>query len=136
MGERCQNPRGNLRGTHPWARELLGPYALGALDSEEEGAVERHIAGCATCREEERGLRETHERLAEVSIAASSAPAHLKARVLATLPSREGSGTPTGAERSSPRFTSRVGRLVVAAAIVLLMVALPTVAYSSGYFDQ
>ncbi len=136
MGERRQDPRGNLRGTHPWAWELLGPYMLGALNPEEERAVERHIAGCVACQEEECGLRETHVRLAGASIAASSAPPDLKARLLTALPPRDGSETPTSLARSSSRFTSRMVRLMIAATMVLLTVALPTVAYSSGFFDQ
>jgi Anti-sigma-K factor rskA, C-terminal/Putative zinc-finger len=135
MGERCQDPRGNLRGRHAWAWELLGPYVLGALDSKEEGAVERHVAECATCQEEERGLREAHEQLAGVSVAASTAPLHLKARVLAELPPQGDGETPTVAARSPFRFTPRMGWLM-AAAMVLLVVVLPAAAYSSGFFDQ
>lgn len=136
MGERGQDPREDLRGEHPWAKELLGPYVLGALDLEEEREVGRHIAECAACQEEERGLRETHERLVGFSVAVSSAPPHLKEQVLAALPPHDRSGMPTGATRNPSWFTSRVGRLMVAAAIVLLMAALPAVAYSSGFFDR
>ena len=68
---------GILHGTHPWARELLGPFVIGALDLEEESAVEQHVAGCADCQEEERALRETHERLVGAFTAATSAPPHL-----------------------------------------------------------
>jgi RNA polymerase sigma factor (sigma-70 family) len=50
----------------------------------------RHLAGCAACRNEEHGLRETHERLAGVSIAVSSTPPDLKARILGALPQHGG----------------------------------------------
>ena len=52
--------------------------------------VERHLAGYAACGNEERGLRESHERLTSVSIAASFKPADLKARILGAMPQRGG----------------------------------------------
>ena len=122
MGERREQS-GTPREEHAWARELLGPYVLGALDSEEEKAVERHLNGCAACRNEERELRETHERLAGASIATSYAPPDLKERVLAGLPHR-GRGEAT-------RGTLRV----VAVAVVCLF-ALAAVAYLAGVFDR
>ena len=78
--------RGELPEGHARTREMLGPYVLGALDPEEEESVERHLEECEECRDEERGLRETHQRLAGASIASSSAPPDLKARVLDALP--------------------------------------------------
>ncbi len=129
MGER-KDPEGIPHEEHAQARELLGPYVLGALDPEEEKAVERHLSRCAVCRDEERGLRETHERLAGTSIAASSAPPDLKARLLTRLPTRGGSGTVWGALRNVPRAGW------VAAAAVLLLFALAVVAYPVGIFDR
>ena len=79
-------------------RELLGPYVMGALDLEEERAVRLHLTRCAACRDEERGLRETHERLAGVSIAASFAPPDLKPRVLDAV--AQGGGHEPGARSS------------------------------------
>ncbi len=38
--------------THSEASELLGVYALDALDADERVAVERHLAGCGLCRAE------------------------------------------------------------------------------------
>src|ERR671933_593230 len=94
MDERGWGPDRHLPEDHSWARELLGPYVLGALDLEEEKAVGWHIAWCAACQKEERGLRETHERLSAASIAASSAPSYLKAHVFSALPARDGSEAP------------------------------------------
>lgn len=37
---------------HQQHREALGAYVLGALDPAERQAVEAHLAGCATCRDE------------------------------------------------------------------------------------
>jgi anti-sigma-K factor RskA len=134
MGER-REPNGDPREEHAWARELLGPYVLGALDPEEEQAVERHLAGCAACRNEERGLRETHERLAGVSIAASSAPPDLKARILGALPQggRNRGATPGETARDG-RSSSLVRRAVAVVTILLPLVLV--VAYLVGAFDR
>lgn len=135
MGER-REPNGEPREEHVWAQDLLGPYVLGVLDPEEERVVERHLAGCAACRNEERELRETHEQLAGASIAASSAPPDLKSRILGALPQRGGSrvATPAGTARGS-RSSSFV-RWAVAAAVVLILPAALAVAYSVGLFDR
>jgi len=126
MGER-RDPNGDSRGEHARERELLGPYVLGALDPEEERAVERHLGGCAACRNEERELRETHERFAGASIASSSVPPELKARILGALP-RHGGAPSSG--------TARVGRVALAVAAVLLLFAFAAVAYSAGLFGR
>lgn len=115
MGERRRPDGGHAR-----ARELLGPYVLGALEPGEERAVERHLAECAACRDEERALRETHERLAGASIASSSVPEDLKTRILGALPAR-------GREPWANRFVA------VAAAAVLLLLGLAGV-YTAGLF--
>ena len=136
MDERGWGPDRHLPEDHSWARELLGPYVLGALDLEEEKAVGWHIAWCAACQKEERGLRETHERLSAASIAASSAPSYLKAHVFSALPARDGSEAPAEVQRGSFRFTWRVGRMMMVATMVFLMVALPAMAFSAGLLDQ
>ncbi len=120
--------RRNPDGEHERARDLLGPYVLGALEPEEERVVEHHLEGCAACRDEERGLRETHERLAGASIAASSVPADLKARILDALPRRE------AARNARQIVRSWVGRVGVAAAVLLLFALAG--AYSVGLFER
>ena len=132
MGERHRQTNGE----HAWARDMLGPYVLGALDPKEEKAVERHVARCAACRNEEHELRETHERLAGASIAASSVPPDLKERVFTGLPSNGRSGALTGAARGALRGTSRTTRATVAAAAVICLFALVAMAYSAGFFSQ
>ena len=116
---------------HQEARDLLGPYVLGALEPEEEREVERHLASCAACREEERGLRETHERLSGAAIARAAAPPSLKQRVLSALSPRDGGGAlPTG----EPRRTRRLSWIAVAAAAAILVFALA--GYSAGLFGS
>jgi hypothetical protein len=137
MGER-REPNGDPREEHAWTRELLGPYVIGTLDPEEERAVERHLTGCVACRKEERELRETHERLAGASIAASSAPPALKARILGALPQRGRSWGATSAEtaRDGRDLLSPARRVVVAAVLLLLLPARLVMAYSVGAFDR
>jgi len=113
---------------HRETQGLLGPYVLGALEPAEERQVERHLEACAGCRKEERGLRETHERLAGASIAASSVPADLKARILDALPRRE---TARNTRRTAGSGISWVG----AAAAVLLLFALAGM-YSAGLLER
>lgn len=115
---------------HRETRELLGPYVLGALEPGEEREVERHLEACAGCREEERGLRETHERLAGAAIAGAAAPPHLKDRVLDALPPRGGDALPAG---ESGR--TRLLRRVVPAAAAALLVAAALAAYYGGIFE-
>ena len=138
MGERRET-NGNPREGHARTQELLGPYVLGALDPEEERAVERHLSGCAACRNEERGLREIHERLAGASIAASSAPPDLKARILGALSQRGGGREATSAEtaRDGRDLLSSARRAVAAAVLLLLLLPVGlTVAYWAGAFDR
>ncbi len=61
--------------------ELLGPYLLDQLTTEEEHELERHLEGCSRCRDELGRLRQTHALLGE--LAANEPPPELKGRVLA-----------------------------------------------------
>lgn len=60
---------------------LTGAYALDSLDSGDCARFERHLARCAACREEVRGLRETAARLATAT--AIAPPPAMRQRVLA-----------------------------------------------------
>lgn len=113
---------------HRAMRDLLGPYVLGALWPEEEREIERHLEACPACLKEERGLRDTHERLAGAAIAGAAAPPHLKDRVLAALPA-------PGDETLPARELERTRRLRwVAPVAAALLVAVALGAYSLGVF--
>ncbi|GAA2967847.1 anti-sigma factor family protein [Actinokineospora diospyrosa] len=45
---------------------LLGAYALGVLDDDERGEVERHLTGCADCRAELHALEEVRDMAGEL----------------------------------------------------------------------
>jgi hypothetical protein len=74
---------------HPDTRNLLGPYVMGDLEPHEEREVEKHLVGCAGCKEEVRELRFAHERLADLAYATQIPPQDLKERVVAGMPRRE-----------------------------------------------
>ena len=105
---------------HPETRNLLGPYVMGALDPQEERAVEEHLHECPGCREETRELRLAHERLADLADASWTPPRDLKGRVVAEMP------------RQTPR--RRVPPWAAVAA-VLCALAVLGVLLSSGLSD-
>jgi putative zinc finger protein len=47
-------------------RELLGAYALEALDADERAAVDAHLGSCAECRQDLAGMQELTASLGEV----------------------------------------------------------------------
>ena len=93
---------------------LLGPYVLGDLDPDERREVEHHLRKCPACADEERKLRETHERLASAAI--TNVPASLKEIVLAAEPPPE-EGPATG------RTALPWSRYVAVAAALLVLSA-------------
>lgn len=67
---------------HDELRELLGAYALDAVDADEAVAVEEHLAGCPQCRAEV----EQHRSVAALlGNAGATAPAGLWDRIAASL---------------------------------------------------
>ena len=63
--------------------DLAGAFALEALDDLERQRFERHLAGCAICRQEVEAMREALGRLAFEAIV--EAPAAMRARVLSEV---------------------------------------------------
>lgn len=68
--------------THNEMQELLGAYALNALEHDEIEALEHHLADCPKCRAELRDHRETAAMLAH---AGAPAPTGLWDRIAASL---------------------------------------------------
>ncbi|HYH50968.1 MAG TPA: anti-sigma factor [Acidimicrobiia bacterium] len=52
------------RFTHQDIQELLGAFALDAVDDDERDVIDAHLAGCPRCRAEVEGFRETAALLA------------------------------------------------------------------------
>jgi anti-sigma-K factor RskA len=129
--------------SHAEAQDLLGAFALGAVDAEQAATVRSHLATCAACQAEMASLwamvdvlRDTIEplepppalrdRIATAIMAevASSPPVHVAAPAPATLPSMP---TMVPVERVSEpirkpaSFWSRATPWAAAAAILLLL---------------
>jgi len=75
--------------THRELQELLGAYALDAVDPDEAAAVEEHVASCPRCRAELAEHRETAAMLASVG---APAPEGVWDRIAAELDADAGIG--------------------------------------------
>jgi hypothetical protein len=97
-------------------RELLEAYALGALEEEEQGVVERHLSACPECRAVAAELREAAHALPLALAAASPVrlPSSLKGRVLQAVAGDGGTASKTGARRFwRPRVAIALATLAV-----------------------
>lgn len=110
---------------------LTGAYALDALTADEQADFDKHLAGCPSCAEEVRGLREAAARLAMAT--AIAPPQEMRARVLAALPNIRqlppagrgrlpGMGRPWTRRVSAARAGVTAGVLALAAALVFMIV--------------
>jgi hypothetical protein len=120
--------------THDEFRELLGAFALDAVDEQESVEIRGHLSTCTTCAAEVDGH---HEMTAMLANTGGEAPAHLWERIeaqLGTVPSRERTADSAGppgrddlvARRAarSARTTVLSVRLLAAAAVVALVAVL------------
>ena len=115
--------------THQEIQELLGAFALDAVDPTEAVVVESHLATCPRCRNE---IREHREVASLLAYAGTSAPEGMWDRLAATL---EGAppapAAPTllmrGRQAASATYElprrrgPRIARLVAAAAVVVAL---------------
>jgi anti-sigma-K factor RskA len=134
---------------------LAGAYAMDAIDGEDRVRFEQHLAGCESCRQEVRGLREATAALAaatavEPPTALRDAVLHAAAHTRQLPPITSQNAEPATARRARYRGwrawagrPGRVGwapRLVagLAAAVVVLAVAfgLASYAHMQGGLDQ
>lgn len=67
----------------PELHALAGAYALDALDADERGVFEQHLADCPDCADEVRSLRDAAAELSHVSAVAP--PPQLRADVLSAI---------------------------------------------------
>lgn len=101
--------------SHPELEDLLGSYALDAIDGPEAEAVELHLLECPRCRAEVAEHREVAALLGNVG---TPAPGHLWDRIAASLeePPPEPELTAVSGARPRPRTVRR--RLAVGLAAV------------------
>lgn len=113
---------------HTEYREEIGAYLLGALTDLERQAFERHMAGCAECREELERLRPAADALPR-SVEQVEPPPGLKTSLMEIVESeaREGSGAPAARQRAPRRIRlpslGGFRPVLVAAALALGVVA-------------
>jgi hypothetical protein len=105
--------------THAAIQELLGAYALDAVDAEEAALIEAHLADCPRCRSE---VEEHREAATLLSFTGASAPDGVWSRIAAGL---EETPPPLAIPRSLAlrrRATRAVAAVAaIAAAIVALL---------------
>lgn len=114
--------------THDDIAELLGAYALDALDGDERDLVERHLAECPRCRAEVQEHRETAAYLAHGGGAAPEGVWSRIADALEEAPPRlrlapVGAGGQVGAPRRR-RPPPRLAMAVLGAAAALVIAVL------------
>lgn len=117
---------------HPDVEDLLGAYALDALDDDERDAVEHHLRDCPRCRAEVADFRETAALLA---YGGAEAPPGIWEKIQASLeeaPPRLELARVVPIDRA-PRWRQV---LVANAAVVLLVAAIGVVALRGGRNDD
>jgi anti-sigma factor RsiW len=97
--------------THEGLQELLGAYALDAVDDDEREAVEEHLRACAACRDEVAQHREVAAHLVD---GAAAPPQQLWGRIASAL---HADAPPEGLAPVFP-FSARPSRRRAAAALV------------------
>jgi hypothetical protein len=116
--------------SHDDAAELLGAYALDAVDPDEAAAIEAHLESCPRCRDELRNHREVTGLL---SYAGQEAPAGMWDRIVQEVRTEETPpvssrpaviASPAGSAGRNRRAGWRGWILPLAAAAAVLIVAL------------
>ena len=112
--------------SHEEIQDLLGAYALDAVDDDERDLVEEHLTTCVRCRAEVADHRETAAMLA---FAGQDAPSGLWDRISSSLeepppPMPIRIGTARGARERSRARSWWSGGLVAAAAVIISVLAL------------
>jgi anti-sigma-K factor RskA len=106
---------------HHEVEELLGAYALDAVNDEERAAVDAHLADCPRCRAEVDGHREVASHLAQTGAAA---PGELWDRIAGSIAGEEPPPMRLVVASSAPVAPRRSWRLPLAAAAAVLVLAL------------
>jgi len=108
--------------THEEMEELLGAYALDALDSYERQALDDHLASCPRCRAELAAHLEVTALLANTSgDSPAAAPDHLWDRIAASLQDEPPVLAPVLPAGSRRRLALIVPLGAVAAALILVV---------------
>lgn len=113
--------------SHEEFKENIGPYVLGALPELEAELLERHLAGCESCRSEVEELRPVTAAMAR-SVPQVEPPPSLKASLMATVNAEAAAraGEVAKPRRQRRSLASRLSGLQprMAAAMALAVLAL------------
>ncbi len=86
---------------HAATRDLLGAFALGAVDAEEAATVREHLATCAECQAEIAGLWAAVDSLPDM-VEPMDPPPALRDRIAAAIMAEPASAPPTPATAPAP----------------------------------
>lgn len=101
---------------HQDAQELLGAYALDAVDHDEAARLENHLAECPSCRAEVQAHRET---VAKLGTLGGDAPPQIWDRIAGGLTSEQ---PPKLLQfRRRPRAAAPIAALLAAAAAIVVL---------------
>lgn len=105
--------------SHAELQELLGAYALDAVDPDEAAALEAHLAECPSCRSEVAAHREAAAKLGNVG---AEAPAQLWDQIAAELTAGSAQPLPSNVVRlpSQRRLVAPMAAVFAAAATVVI----------------
>ena len=116
--------------SHEELQELLGAYALDAVDADERGRIEDHLQGCARCRAE---VEQHREVAAQLAYTGADAPEGLWRRIAAQLDT----GPPAGELAAILPLTPRRRPVVaVAGAAAVVAVAVGVLAWQVHRADD
>ncbi|MCH8224640.1 MAG: anti-sigma factor [Chloroflexi bacterium] len=115
----------NNLSNEPHPDDLLGSYALDALDHVEEAQVEAHLDGCLLCRQTVSRLLQVATQLGQ-SVSPSTPSPQLQSRIMEAVRRERGQSVPAAAPAHSIRsgfgFGRRISRVLVPVAGVLLLI--------------
>ena len=127
---------------HDSISELLGAYALDAVEADERRLVEEHVANCARCADELASFRGVAARIANTG---GHAPVHLWESIAAQIdhPAAHAEAPPIrhilvqGAEsRPLPQRRRRFGQPLVAGAVAAGLVVIAALGVQVGRLDH
>jgi len=115
---------------HNDIQDLLGAYALNAVDASEAAVVEGHVAWCTECRTE---LEQHAEVASMLSATERFAPAELWDSIVRQIPTDPHPETSTAIETTNAAFATRHRRWLkpIAAAAVIIAIAGTTIVQSA-----
>ena len=118
--------------SHEEVTDLLGAYALDALDPPEHQAVERHVEGCPACRREVAEHREVAGLLtpgwgappaavwARIAASLEETPPPLDMAPVIAMKPRQAAGTRGGSARPRRGFGAGIAAMVAVAAVAVI----------------